>query len=206
VAQVQAGPGSQTRATRVLSLSASCGSVDFECPPEYIETVDGIVRSTMEFAGYSLVEPRTLRVETRERTETREREVVESDRSSRTTENRPLDFDRDVTSESRSRTTRTTSTTVLTGPGFDDLTVGERKQVLAEAGADSVLNVRVVVGARVGEWSPNQNVEVMVRLGVEGGDVMAWASRCSASSNTYSTVNAALENAARCAVYGGTGR
>ena len=61
-----------------------------------------------------------------------------------------------------------------------------------------------MVGGKMGVWVPNQNVEVMVRLGVNRGDEMAWASRCTASSNDFSTVSAALEHAARCAMHGAT--
>ena len=204
--QVQLGPASHEQANKVLALSATCGSVEFECPEEYVAVVDGIVRSTMDFAGYTLVEPRTLRAETRDRQETHEKEVVESESASTTKVDRTLDFDDNIDSRHSSRTTRTHSVTVLSGSNFEDLDVATRKQVLADAGADSVLTVRIVVGAEVGVWAPNQNVEVMVKLGVEGGDSMAWASRCIASSNDFSTVNAALENAARCAVYGGTSR
>lgn len=204
--QVQLGPASHEQATKVLALSATCGSVEFECPDEYVAVVDGIVRSTMDFAGYTLVEPRTLRDENRDRHETREKEVIETENASSTRVERTLDFDDEVISSGSSRTTRKRTVTVLTGSNFEDLDVGTRKKVLAEAGADSVLTVRIVVGAEVGVWAPNQNVEVMVKLGVEGGDAMAWASRCIASSNDFSTVNAALENAARCAVYGGTSR
>lgn len=204
--QVQPGPGNHNSATRVLALSASCGSVEFECPDNYVSVVDSIVRSTMDFAGYKLVEASGLRNETRERSETHEKEVTESQSASRVDHERALDFDDHTTAESHSRTTHTKSTTILNGSNFEDLSVGDRKKVLSDAGADSVLTVRIVVGAQVGSWGPNQNVEVMVKLGVQGGDVMAWASRCMASSNQFDTVDAALENAARCAVYGGTGR
>ena len=203
--QVQVGPGAKMNAVRVLTLSASCGSVEFECPAEYVGLVDSIVRSSMDFAGYALVDPETLRKVARQRQESTEREVITNESASTSTTERPLDFDDTTTSQSASRSTRTVKTTVLDGPGFDDLTVADRKAVLAEAGADSVLKVRIVVGAQVGVWAPNQNVEVMVKLGVAGGDTMAWASRCIASSNDFQSVNAALENAARCAVYGGTG-
>jgi hypothetical protein len=95
---------------------------------------------------------------------------------------------------------------VLDGPGFEDLSVDERKEVLDKTGADAILSVRIVVGGQIGVWVPNQNVEVMVKLGVNLGDSMAWASRCTASSNEFATVDAALEQAARCAIYGGTGK
>lgn len=204
--QVQAGPGYQTRPTRVLALSASCGSVDFQCPPEYGSTVDGIVRSGLEFAGYAVVQPDQLRLETRQRHETHESERSQSASQASTKVERTLDFDDNISSSHATQSASQRSTIILDGPGFDDLTVAERQQVLTDAGADGVLSVRIVVGALVGGWTPNQDVEVMVKLGVDDGDTMAWASRCTASSNDFSTANAALENAARCAISAATGK
>ena len=112
----------------------------------------------------------------------------------------------DQTTTNKSVTNTDTSFVVLDGPGFEDLSVDERHAVLDKSGADAVLSVRVVIGGQMGVWEPNQNVEVMVKLGVNRGDAMAWAARCTASSNVFATVDAALENAARCAIYGATGR
>lgn len=204
--QVQLGPGQGTRPQRVLVLAASCGSVDYRCPSEYTETVDGIVRGGMEFAGYALVEPDQLRNVTRQREETHETERTSTASRTDSHVERPLDFDDNSTTVARSETETTKSTIHLDGPGFEDLTVAERRDVLREAGADAVLVVRVVVGATTGVWAPDQSVEVMVKLGVDEGATMAWASRCMASSNDFSNVRAALENAARCAVWGATGR
>jgi hypothetical protein len=66
---------------------------------------------------------------------------------------------------------------VLDGSNFDDLSVDEKHQVIDKAGTDSVASVRIVVGGNIGVWVPNQNVEVMVKLGVNRGDEMAWATR-----------------------------
>lgn len=200
--QVQIGPGSHTPARRVLVLSASCGSMEFRCPREYIDSVDGIVRSQMDFAGYALVDPDTLRNRTRERHETHE-EGSERTASHSTTEEKP-NFAPDTTTIHTSESVTETEhhTIQLDGPGFSDLTVSERRQILTEAGADSVLVVRVVVGAEHGTWSSNQHAEVMIKLGVDAGDTMAWASRCVASSSEFASISAALESAARCAVQG----
>jgi hypothetical protein len=200
--QVQMGPGVRTQARRVLVLSASCGSMEFRCPREYIETVDGIVRSQMDFAGYALVDPETLRNRTRERHETHE-ETTEHTASHSVSEHKP-NFAPDTTDVHTSESVTETEhhVTQLDGPGFSDLTVSERKDILADAGADSVLVVRVVVGAEHGTWSSNQHAEVMIKLGVDAGDTMAWASRCVASSRDFASVSAALESAARCAVQG----
>ncbi len=203
--QVQLGPGQRTRPQRVLVLAASCGSVDYRCPREYGDTVDGIVRGGMEFAGYALVDTADLRNVTRQRHETHETERTTSASRTDTTTERPLDFDDHSTTVARSESETTHSVVDLDGPAFEDLTVAERRDLLREAGADAVLVVRVVVGATTGVWTPDQNVEVLIKLGVDDGGTMAWASRCMASSEQFSNVRSALENAARCAVSGATG-
>jgi len=204
--EVQQGPASSAKPNRVLVLHAACGSVEYKCPREYLDTVDVIVRGGLEFAGLGLVESDTLRNQTRQRHEEHSSTTTTNDSQSTTKVVRPLDFDDSVASNHHSNSTTQTSLVVLDGSGFEDLSVDERRDVLAKSGADAVLSVRIVVGGQIGVWVPNQNVEVMVKLGVNMGDSMAWASRCTASSNDFSTVTAALENAARCAIYGGTGK
>lgn len=204
--QVQTGPAAGVKPNRILVLQAACGSVDYKCPHEYAETVDAIVRGGLEFAGFGLVESEKLRKETRQRHEEHQTSTTTTESHSATTVERPLDFDDHTNSHHQSTSTTENTLVVLDGPGFEDLSVDERHEVLVKSGADAVLVVRIVVGGQVGIWAPNQNVEVMVKLGVNQGDSMAWAARCTASSNDFSTVNAALENAARCAIYGATGK
>jgi hypothetical protein len=206
VPQVQPGPAQGAKPARVLVLQTNCGSLEFKCPKNYIATVDTIVRSTLEFSGLKVVNAEDLRLQTRQRHEEHETTETQTSSQSATHVERTLAPDDHITNESQSQSTTEKTTVVLDGPGFDDMTPAERDEVMAQAGADGVLVVRVVVGAMELGWTPNQNVEVMVRLAVNKGDTMAWASRCMASSNDFSTVTAALENAARCAVYGGTGR
>ena len=67
------------------------------------------------------------------------------------------------------------------------------------AGAATVATTRVVVGANYSAWSVAQNVEVVVKLAAADTGDMRWASRCMASSVDYPNVEAAIENAARCA-------
>lgn len=203
--QVHLGPAQNVRPKRILALSASCGSVEFSCPHRYIETVDGIVRSSLDFTGFTVVDPETLRAETRQRHVTKESENTAKTSKTTIHEDRPLAFDRNATITNETVSHRDKTTTVLDGPGFEDLTVAERRAVVSEAKADAVLITRIVVGAQHGVWSPDQEVEVLVKLQVDSGDTMAWASRCVASSNDFATIDAALENATRCAVYGGTG-
>jgi hypothetical protein len=204
--QVQQGPATGVKPNRILVLHAACGSAEQRCPRNYIETVDAIVRGGLEFAGHNLVEAEKLRNETRQRHEEHSSTSTSTSSQSHTKVERRLAFDDNIENASGSTSTTENSLVVLDGPGFEDLSVDERRIVLEKSGADAVLSVRIVIGGQVGIWVPNQNVEVMVKLGVNLGDSMAWASRCTASSNEFSTVDAALENAARCAIYGGTGK
>lgn len=206
IATVQQGPAAHARPQRVLVLHASCGSVEHRCPRSYIEAVDAIVRNGLEVAGYALVDPDTLRLETRQRHEEHETKTTTSAGHSETTIERKLAFDDHVISDHDGTTTSTRDLVVLDGPGFEDLTVLERREVLDQAGADAVLNVRIVIGGQIGLWTPNHSVEVLVRLGADRGDTMAWAATCGARSREYSTVDAALEHAARCAIAGATSR
>ena len=204
--QVQPGPAAQARPTKILVLPAACGSVETQCPPSYITTVDTIVRGGLEFVGHNLVESETLLNHTRQRHEEQSARTVTDSSDSRSETERTLAFDESVNHQADSVHTEQTRTVTLDGPVFEDLSVTERHELLREVGADAVLSVRIVIGGSIGVWVPNQNVEVMVKLGVAQGDEMAWASRCMASSNDFTTVDAALEAAARCAIYGATGR
>jgi hypothetical protein len=204
--QVQPGPASDARPTRVLVLPAGCGSVERPCPQSYITAVDAIVRSGLEFVGLNLVESETLLAQTRQRHEEQRTKTTNSETSSTTTMESPLGFDNTVTRNTTSTSTENERFVVLDGPTFEDMALAERQALLAQSGADAVLSVRIVIGGTIGVWAPNQNVEVLIKLGVSQGDAMAWASRCIASSNDFTTVDAALEAAARCAIYGGTGR
>jgi hypothetical protein len=204
--EVQRGPAAGASPRKVLVLTASCGSMEYRCPREHTDTVDGIVRNALDLAGYALVAAETLRHHTRQRHETHEHERTTDQASSSSHDERTLAPDRRFHSEQASVTERQSSVVVLDGPGFEDLTVAERRQVIAEAGADAVVTVRVVVGASTGVWSPNQTAEVLVKLALDGGETMAWAARCQASSNDFASVTAALEHATRCAMRGATGR
>lgn len=203
--QVQHGPAAAAQPARVLVLPAACGSVEAPCPETYINTVDTIVRGGLEFVGFNIVEGDKLFAQTRQRSEEHTSRTTTDDSKTSTEYERSMAPDDRVTTTSSSRSTEKTSRVVLDGPTFADLALEERQALLAQTGADSFLSVRIIVGGNMGVWTPNQNVEVMVKLGVMQGDLMAWASRCLASSNDFSTVDAALEAAARCAIYGGTG-
>jgi hypothetical protein len=203
VPQIQPGPAAAAKPHRVLVLEAACGSVEYHCPADFARTVDGIVRGGLEFAGYTVVESESLRLQTRQRhVEQTSSTSGESSHGVSHTEGNILPFGDTTTSDGTHESHSESETTILDGPGFEDLTVDERQAVMDKAGSDAVVTVRIVVGGTTGVWRPNQNVEVMLKLGVDRGDAMAWATRCTASSNDFSTVTAALENAARCAVSG----
>lgn len=185
-------------------MPAACGSVETPCPESYLTAVNTIVRGGLEFAGHNVVETEGLLKDTRQRHEEQTTNTTTESSQSRTDYDHPI-FDEAVTHQSSSTRVEQRRHVVLDGPTFEDLSVTDRHQVLQEVGADAVVSVRIVVGGVMGVWVPNQNVEVMVKLGAQQGDAMAWASRCMASSNDFTTVDAALEAAARCAVYGATG-
>ena len=65
--EVAPGPATGAKPNRVLVLRASCGSVEYHCPPDFARTVDNIVRGGLEFAGYAVVDAETLRLQTRQR-------------------------------------------------------------------------------------------------------------------------------------------
>lgn len=200
------GPGAGP-AGRVLVISATCGSLDAACRDTWAPTVDQIVLGGLEFRGYDTIDPATLRKDERHRDE-RIEESVEN-----TTVNAKQN-DRDVGvigiipiaagshSENRSEVTVTRSrqrTVLLIGAQFDDLVIADKQAVMQLAGAATVATTRVVVGANYGNWSVAQNVEVVVKLSAADTGDMRWSARCMASSVDYPSVEAAIENAARCA-------
>lgn len=202
--EVTRGPATVAAGTRVLALRAFCGSAEYPCPPEYADTVDAIVRGGIERWGYQVVASEQLVKETRARHETRTSETTTDAARVRTDHSTDLSpFNSHTTTDTNRVTRKEGSTVTLDGSTFADLTPDEQREVITSARTDSVLTVRVVVGGQLGVWVPNQNVEVMVKLAAKDGDAMAWASRCTASSNDFATVSGALEHAARCAVQGG---
>ncbi len=204
--EVALGPARAARPARVLVTRAHCGSMEYRCPADYGRTVDQIIRSQLEFTGHSLVEGDALLRTTRARHEEHQDSSTTTESHHETVTGReigaPLGLNRRTKSEAVTTTTTETGLVVLDGPTFEDLSVDERKEVLAKSGADAALSVRVVIGGQQGVWLPDQNVEVTVKM--SEGDAMVWASRCLASSNDYATVSAALEAASRCAMDGAT--
>ena len=209
--QVQRGPAAAIKPKRVLVLQATCGSVSGPCPSGFVTAVDSIVMSGLDFVGYGVVDSGKLRLAARTRHEEHESGTVTTNSTTTSTTDvviiHPIVIGTsDTTTNTTTETTTDMTFVVLDGANFEDLSIDEKHQVIEKSGTDSVATVRIVIGGKVGTWVPNQNVEVMVKLSVHRGDEMAWASRCTASSNDFTTVNAALEHAARCAMHGGTGQ
>ncbi len=204
VAQVSRPASEQPAPRLVLALDADCGSMEFTCPDQYKGTVDNIVRASMDFVGYNLIPEQQVRPETTKRHETHNKSTKSVSTASNETTDGTLEFERTRVRSTTRNEAQSTSTIVLEGSRFEDLSVLDREEVLSQVGADAVLTVRIILGANYGSWSTKQIAEVMVKLsGPDGG--MLWASRCAASSENYATLTAALEAATRCAVYGGTG-
>jgi hypothetical protein len=187
------GPAAGARPTKVLALPARCSAIEFRCPQDYADAVDNIVRGNLEFAGYPLVAPETLRAVTRSRQERLTHDRTTNTSSGVTTVEHAIPIaNRKVTTNGKSETTVDQQEIVLDGPGFDDLPPLERQELMKQAAADAVVVTRIVVGS--------SQVEVMVKLGVGPDDGMAWASRCAAPAADPAAVSRALEDAARCAM------
>jgi hypothetical protein len=90
-------------------------------------------------------------------------------------------------------------TIILSGANYEDLRLEDKRALMSLAGAGTVATTRVVVGANYGAWTIAQNVEVIVKLAAADTGDMRWSTRCLASSKDYPNVEAAIENAARCA-------
>jgi hypothetical protein len=189
-------------AGRVLAITATCGSLEAECR----NTVDQIVLGGLEFRGYDTIDPQTLRKDERKRDE-----KIEEHDSKQTHESSdkgggiafigilPVGGGGGSQSSSVRISSSRHRTVVLQGANYEDLRLEDKQALMKLAGAGTVVTTRVVVGANYGTWSVAQNVEVVVKLAAaETGD-MRWASRCMASSVDYPNVEAAIENAARCA-------
>lgn len=194
-------------AGRVLVLSASCGSLEAECRSSWAPAVDAIVQSGLEFHGYRTIDPGTLRKDEPTRTET---STAADERASSSTQNQstqgglvlvfPVISSSSTKSSSVSLLETRSKTVVLEGARFEDLRLEDRNALMLLAGADSVLTTRVVVGANYSVWTSAQSVEVVIKLADAKSGEMRWSARCSASSRDFPNVDAALEQAARCAV------
>jgi hypothetical protein len=205
-AQVAVG-AANTDPGRVLVLSASCGSMESQCRMHWAEAVDTIVVGGLEFHGYSTIDPSTLRKDEAKRTET---EVTADSREERTSETSTKElgiidiFPVATMGSTSSHSVRVTEsrqkTVVVEGATIEDLRPEDRRTLMEQAGAGSVLSTRVIVGASYSVWSQRQVVEVMIKLSDAYDGTMRWSARCAASSADHPTVDAAIEAAAHCAV------
>jgi hypothetical protein len=193
-------------AGRVLVITATCGSLETECRNTWAPTVDQIVLGGLEFRGYDTIDPQMLRKDERKRDE-----KIEEFDSKQTHEASdkgggigfigvlPIGGAGGSQSASVSILSSRHRTVVLQGANYEDLRLEDKQALMKLVGAGTVATTRVVVGANYGTWSVAQNVEVVVKLAAADTGDMRWASRCTASSVDYPNVEAAIENAARCA-------
>jgi hypothetical protein len=193
-------------AGRVLVITATCGSLETECRNTWAPTVDQIVLGGLEFRGYDTIDPQTLRKDERKRDER-----IEEHDSKQIHEHSakaggvgfigilPIGGAGGSQGSSVSISSSRHRTIVLQGANYEDLRLEDKQALMQLAGAGTVATTRVVVGANHGTWSVAQNVEVVVKLAAADTGVMRWASRCMASSVDYPNIEAAIENAARCA-------
>jgi hypothetical protein len=193
-------------AGRVLVITATCGSLETQCRDTWAPTVDQIVLGGLEFRGYDTIDPQTLRKDERKRDERiEEHDSKETHAASAKAGGVGfiglLPFGGAGASESSSVRISSSRhrTIILQGANYEDLRLEDKQALMQLAGAGTVATTRVVVGANYSAWSVAQNVEVVVKLAAADTGAMRWATRCIASSVDYPNVEAAIENAARCA-------
>ena len=148
---------------RVLAVPATCGSLQLQwdrhsptsepgtveaCSKTAVNGLDQAVRAALDFAGYQVIDPERLNVETARR---RERYVETNGSGVLTTE--------------------------TVGARFDDVTPLEQARIMKQLGATGVLTTRVWVGAGVGR-SFRRIVTVQVRLSTAPEGRLIWARRC----------------------------
>jgi hypothetical protein len=176
------------------------------CRSGWAETVDGIVIGSLEFHGYTTIDPATLRKDDAARSESILSEDSTTEHESRGTTGTagvvaifPMASVTESATRSVSVSRSKQKTVVVTGATFEDLRPEDRQQLLETVGAETVLSTRLVVGANYQIWTSAQFVQVMVKLSDARSGSMRFAARCTASSADFADVNAAIDAAARCA-------
>lgn len=197
------GPGADAPSpTRVLLVPATCGAIDGTCNPSALAAAENLVRGELELAGMSVVPAAELRKETRQRHVEHSHLDRASSSSSSSREVGIIDY-RVKRGSSQSREVSDTQTTILDGPGYEDLSVDDRHEVIGKTGANGVVSIRIVVGpvdhSWVGPERDRASVEVMVKLAGDQGDTMRWGSRCTAQIDPPH-VAIAIQEGARCAI------
>ncbi len=204
LAQLATGPANGPPGG-VLVFSSQCAGMQSRCPSTWAPTVDAIVTSGLSFHGYTTLDPSKLRKDAG----TREETTVTKD--SNTTSSHDDSAASvgvagiiPIAAYTTSRGTRITvsqsteKTVVLTGATLEDLPLDDRRQLMAQAGAQSVLTTQIIVGANWSVWTTAQSVEVMIKLSDAVDGTMRWSARCSASSGDFPSAAAAIEAAAHC--------
>lgn len=191
----------------VLVFSSGCAGMNARCPSTWSPAVDAIVTSGLAFRGYNTIDPAKLRKEEGTRQETT---VDKDSRSTVETESQTASVGAVLiipvasftTSKGKTITVSqsTEKTVVLTGATLEDLALEDRRNLLAQAGAQSLLTTQIIVGANWSVWTTAQSVEVMVKLSDAANGAMRWSARCSANSGDFPSAEAAIEAAAKCAV------
>lgn len=204
-AETMRGPAAGP-AGRVLVITATCGSLERECSHTWAPTVDQIILGALEFRGYDTIDPSTLRKDERKRKEHIEEHDSRDEHEDHSSGGGigfigliPIGGGGASSNSSVTVSHSVHKTIILEGANFEDLRLEDKKVLMQMAGAQTVATIRVVVGANYGTWTRAQNVEVIVKLAEAETGTMRWSTRCTASSTEYSTVELAIENAARCA-------
>ena len=185
--RVRWGPARGQPLGRVVALPAT-GGASFASPvgrePLVLSGVDAIIRAALDFEGYRVVDAERLNVTTWSHTE---RQVT--------------------TGQGSAATEATTRDTERTGAAFEDAPPAVQRAILAELGAEGVVNARIWIGPHMGAGSAtsaSQTVTVQVRLIQLATGGLVWARRCEIEVAGFVQTSYALEQAARCAVEAGS--
>ena len=202
------GPAGEREIHRIVALPATCGSLQepypgdarFDRPPNGDKThtnanyaydhptamcsedslvgVDQIVRSSLDFHGYDVIDADKLNAITATRTE-----VVE----------------RNATIQ-RQRNAPGRRMIEIRGSMFEDATPREQAEILRDLKADAMLVTRVWYGPGNGTGNRHTLV-VQVRLAMIPDRALVWARRCDAEIGVLGDA-VGVERATRCAVEG----
>lgn len=168
---VRRGPAFGQPSHRVVTLPATCGALDVlqqtaelhapdRCTSGDLGSIDGKVRSLLDFAGADVIASDTLNAQTRTRRETEIRTTT-------------------GTTDPLAPVTETTSReTVIEGSTFADAPLPLQREILREIRADAVLTTRIKVGAVTGP-SGRRLVQVQLRMAAALTGQLIWAKRCS---------------------------
>ena len=179
------GPAHDQEVVRVVALSATCGAVseyieagasrsqsrpdrEGKCNSDITGGVDALVRSSLEFQGLT---------------------VIDSERLNATTFAR-----KEALSRMRDQTSKVTE---IQGSRFLDATPRMRARILAELGAEGLLETRIWVGS-ASLYSGRRDVTVQIRMVHVAMDELMWAARCTVDSVNYEN-DGPVMRAARCA-------